>query len=115
MCPSNDEDKNNMPPIPYKQAVGCLLFTAQITRPEICYAVKQLSRFGSNLDKAHCKGVKRVTRCLKGTIDKGIVYEKQVQMIASQTVKLCINQSGLERLEKELNPHSLQEHGFILR
>ena len=45
MCPSTDEEKKSMEKIPYMQAVGCLLFAAQITRPDICFAVNMLSRF----------------------------------------------------------------------
>lgn len=74
MCPANDDDKQSMEKVPYMQAVGCLLFAAQITRPDICFAVNMLSRFSENPGKAHWNAVKRVMRYLKGTIDKGLVY-----------------------------------------
>ena len=61
------------------QAIGCLLFAAQNTQPVICYAVDVLSRFGTNPGKAHWDAVKRVMRNLKGTIDKGITFMKQIE------------------------------------
>ena len=74
MCPSTDEEKKSMEKIPYMQAVGCLLFAAQITRPDICFAVNMLSRFSSNPGMPHWTAVKRVMRYLKGTLDKCLVY-----------------------------------------
>lgn len=74
MCPTNDVDKMMMRDVPYMQAVGCLLFAAQISRPDICFAVNMLSRFSGNPGKAHWNAVKRVMRYLKGTINKGLVY-----------------------------------------
>ncbi|XP_065368828.1 uncharacterized protein LOC135961258 [Calliphora vicina] len=79
MSPEDDESKRNMSEVPYMQAIGCLLFAAQITRPDICYAINFLSRFGINPGRPHWEAVKRVMRYLKGTIDKGIVYKKQTE------------------------------------
>lgn len=62
MCPLNDADKMHMKYVPYMQAVGCLLFAAQITRPDICFAVNILSRFAENPGKAHWNAIKRVMR-----------------------------------------------------
>lgn len=74
MCPTDDNEKQEMAKIPYMQAVGSLLFAAQITRPDISYAVNLLSRFNTNPGKAHWSAVKRVMRYLKGTANKGLVY-----------------------------------------
>ena len=79
MSPQDEEGKKQLSNIPYMQAIGCLLFAAQLTRPDICYAVNFLSRFGTNPGKPHWEAVKRVMRYLKGTIDKGIVYRKEPQ------------------------------------
>ena len=57
------------------QAIGSLLFAAQITRPDISYAVNLLSRYGTNPGKAHWAAIKRVFRYLSGTIGKKLVYE----------------------------------------
>lgn len=85
MCPTNDADKMLMKDVPYMQAVGCLLFAAQISRPDICFAVNMLSRFSENPGKAHWNAVKRVLRYLKGTIDKGLVYDGK----SSEIIGFC--------------------------
>lgn len=75
MCPKTDKEKEEMKNVPYMEAVGCLLYAAQNTRPDICYIVNMLSRFNNNPGKAHWSAVKRVMRYLKGTINKGLVYD----------------------------------------
>lgn len=76
MSPSSDEQREEMTNIPYMQAIGCLLYASQITRPDICFAVNMLSRYCSNPGNAHWNAVKRVFRYLKGSINKGLVYSR---------------------------------------
>jgi hypothetical protein len=59
---------------PYRSAVGCLLYLALTTRPDIAYAVSVLSRHNSAPLQRHWTGVKRVFRYLAGTVDYGIKY-----------------------------------------
>lgn len=75
MCPTEQHEKEEMSKKPYMQAIGSLLFAAQITRPDISYAVNLLSRYGTNPGKAHWAAIKRVFRYLSGTIGKKLVYE----------------------------------------
>lgn len=63
-----DDDKNTGK-IPYQEAVGSLLYVAQCTRPDIAFAVNDVSRFNSNFGLVHWNAVKRIIRYLKGTID----------------------------------------------
>lgn len=67
--PITQEDRAKMNVIPYQEAVGSLLFAAQISRPDISYAVSCVSRFNQNPGQAHWVAVKRILRYLKGTID----------------------------------------------
>ncbi|KAG5879152.1 hypothetical protein JTB14_033357 [Gonioctena quinquepunctata] len=62
--------------IPYREAVGNLLYIAMNTRPEIAYAVSFVSQFCHNFDHSHWNAVKKIFRYLKATIDYGIVYSK---------------------------------------
>lgn len=63
--------------VPYRQAIGSLLFLATVTRPDISHAVGVLSRAVNNPTKAHWNGIKRVIRYLIGTTNYGILYSKQ--------------------------------------
>ena len=74
MCPTTAEEKRAMKEIPYQEAVGCLLYAAQISRPDICFAVSMLSRFNVNYGQAHWTAAKRVLRYLKGTINTKLVF-----------------------------------------
>jgi hypothetical protein len=54
----------------YRQAVGCLLYIALGSRPDIAYAATTLGRYSSNPDQTHWTAVKHLLRYLKATIDR---------------------------------------------
>ena len=69
MMPQTEEDKADMRRIPYRQVVGALMFLALTTRPDILFAVGEVSRYLSNPGQIHWTAVKRILRYLKGTQD----------------------------------------------
>lgn len=70
--PQNEWEKTDK--IPYREAVGCLLFLAMISRPDISYAVGLVSRFCNGFDSNHWNVIKRIFRYLIITEDYGILY-----------------------------------------
>ncbi|KPJ11482.1 Retrovirus-related Pol polyprotein from transposon TNT 1-94 [Papilio machaon] len=60
----------------YRSLVGCIMYIAVCTRPDIAHAASLLSQFNNCHSDTHWKAAKRVLRYLKGTIDYKIVYEK---------------------------------------
>lgn len=77
MCASSEGDREVLCNIPYQEAVGSLLYLVQGTRPDIAFAVNDVSRFNANFGSAHWTAVKRIFRYLRGTIDYKIVYSKE--------------------------------------
>ena len=55
-----------MSKIPYREAIGLLMWAAVATQPDIAFAVSLLSQFLKNPGEIHWKAVKRVMRYLKG-------------------------------------------------
>ncbi|KXJ84276.1 hypothetical protein RP20_CCG014294 [Aedes albopictus] len=76
MAPKTEEEEMEMRNVPYKEAVGCLSFVAQTTRPDIAFAVNAVSQFSSNPGKPHWEAVKRIIRYLKGTATKKLEYSR---------------------------------------
>ena len=72
--PVDDNAKARMNQFPYRQVVGKLMYLAVCTRPDICQAVNELSRFNNNPGKTHWEGAQRVLRYLKGTAGVGLLY-----------------------------------------
>jgi hypothetical protein len=64
----------------YREMVGSLLYISSWTRPDIAYAVSELSRFVSNPGLVHLTAAKRVFRDLKTTSGDGIVYQTRLAM-----------------------------------
>ena len=65
--------------VPYREAVGSLMYLAIATRPDISYAVGVLSRFSTNPGPAHWKAVKHLFRYLQGTKDLKLTYSPDCQ------------------------------------
>lgn len=60
--------------IPYREAVGSLMYLATATRPDIAHAVSIVSQKLDNPSDGDWKRVKRILRYLKGTVGCGIIY-----------------------------------------
>ena len=78
--PTSDVDKENMAIIPYRSAIGSLMYLSTCTRPDIAAAVSELSKFSQNPGMAHWEGVKRVMRYVSGTVDEGLLYKRGAQV-----------------------------------
>lgn len=76
MSPTTQTEIDEMKQIPYQEAVGCLTYLAQATRPDISFAVNQVSQFNSNPGLTHWSAVKRIMRYLRGTSGFRITYSK---------------------------------------
>ena len=59
----------------YQSAVGSLLYLSVKTRPDITFAVSNVSRYCAKPTIQHWKAVKRIMRYLKGTQNLGILYK----------------------------------------
>ena len=60
MEPSTEEERKRMADLPYREAVGALLWMARATRPEISQAVGQVAKYMANPGFAHWTAVKRI-------------------------------------------------------
>lgn len=76
MSPKNDFEREEMVDVPYQEAIGSIMFAAQVTRPDVCFAVNTVSRFIQNPGKAHWIAVKRILRYLNGTANARLVFNK---------------------------------------
>ena len=66
-CAESPEDIARMARIPYREAVGSLMYAAIATRPDIAFAVSMLSQFLDNPGPRHWEAAKRIFRYLQGT------------------------------------------------
>ena len=62
--------------VPYREAIGSLMYLMTCTRPDLASSLQILSRYMSKPAKEHWEGVKRVLRYLKGTQTHGIMFKK---------------------------------------
>ncbi|CAH2099085.1 unnamed protein product [Euphydryas editha] len=59
---------------PYREAVGSLIHAATVSRPDILFAVSQVSRFLNCHNESHWNAVKRILKYLKDTKNYGLYY-----------------------------------------
>ena len=62
--------------MPVKAAVGCLLWVAGNTRPDVANPVRAIARHSHNPSPRHWKGLRKIMGYLKGTRDLGIVFRR---------------------------------------
>lgn len=67
MAPVDDRERSDMAAVPYRSAVGSLMYAMVAIRPDIAAAVGAVSRFAENPGQQHWLAVKRVMRYLRGT------------------------------------------------
>ena len=73
--PRNPEEKEEMRKFSYREAVGALMWTATMTRPDIACAVRAVARFCENPGPAHKKAVMKILQYLLHTKEWGICHE----------------------------------------
>ena len=74
MCPKTDIERDTVASLPFRAIVGKCMYLATCTRPDIAYAVRELTRFMSNYGRKHFDAAKHLLRYLKGTCHRGIIY-----------------------------------------
>jgi hypothetical protein len=65
----NDQHLDEMRGVPYKEAVGSLMYAMVATRPDLAFVVSLVSQFMSRPRPLHWARVKRIMRYLKGILD----------------------------------------------
>ena len=69
MSPTTEAERVDMARVPYRSAVGSLMYAMVATRPDIAAAVSAVSRFMENPGSEHWTAVKHIMRYLKNTAD----------------------------------------------
>lgn len=80
MSPKTAAEKKEMEGVPYREALGSLMYAYQGTRPDLGSAVTILSSFAENPGKAHWNALKRTLRYLKGTKDLRLKFNDSGSM-----------------------------------
>jgi hypothetical protein len=61
--------------VPYREAIGALLYMSIRTRPDITVAVGALAKHVHESRPLHWEGVKRILRYLQGTKNNPLVFQ----------------------------------------
>jgi hypothetical protein len=68
------EDIAKMCNVPYREAVGSLMYAAMGTRPDIAFATSTVAQYSENPGWKHWEAVKRIFRYLMGTKNLQLTY-----------------------------------------
>jgi hypothetical protein len=77
---NKDDDAPEIDQTMYRSMIGSLLYLTA-SRPDIMQVVGLVGRFQSNPKETHVLAVKRIFRYLQGTIDYGLWYSKNTDLI----------------------------------
>jgi hypothetical protein len=79
MSPTTESGTFVMRKVPYREAVGCLMYLTIVSRPDIAFAVGQVSRYCENPGPAHWEAVKRILAYISGTRKHGLLFSGSSQ------------------------------------
>ena len=79
--PKTDHERKQMQNVPYKEAVGALIYLSVTTRFDIAYAVSIVARHLSDPGWGHWLAVKRILRYLKGTTKMGLCFQRSTESV----------------------------------
>ncbi|KAE8999688.1 hypothetical protein PR002_g18388 [Phytophthora rubi] len=72
-----DEDDLLSDHVPYRAAVGALLYLSRVSRPDLAFAVNQVAAHASKPKVFHWTAVKQILRYIAGTTDMTLIYRRQ--------------------------------------
>uniref|UniRef100_A0AAV1T564 Polyprotein n=1 Tax=Peronospora matthiolae TaxID=2874970 RepID=A0AAV1T564_9STRA len=75
MCVDGCKHEETMANVPFRNAVGCLMYLMVGTRPDLAAAVGVLSQFSADPCPTHWQALKRVLRYIQGTKEYVIEYQ----------------------------------------
>ncbi len=75
------EDSTPAVNVPYRQAIGSLMYLMIGSPPDLAFAVGKLSQYSENPSQENWTAVKRVFRYINGTKDFGILYNGNKPLI----------------------------------
>ncbi|XP_073136772.1 secreted RxLR effector protein 161-like [Henckelia pumila] len=76
--PSNDMEKEEMLKISYASGVGSIMYGMVCGRLDLAYTISVVSRYMTNLGKAHWEALKWTTMVLEGSVDLRLIFKKQI-------------------------------------
>jgi hypothetical protein len=59
----------------FRSAAASMIYFCTWTRPDLSYAVSKLCKFMHNPGQVHVTALKRVLRYIKGTVNKGLIFD----------------------------------------
>ena len=80
MCPKTEQERTLARRQPYRELVGSLMYLMVCTRPDIAFAISQLSRYTSNHGPGHWSALMHVIRYVKGSKGLGVTYRGDTEL-----------------------------------
>ncbi len=79
--PDSDPSQKPAGDVPYRSAIGCIMWLSVGTRPDLAYAFGYLAKFSESPLVEHWTSIKRVLRYIAGTKTLGIEFGKSPEII----------------------------------
>jgi len=73
-CPIDAQEIEYMCKVPYREAIGSLMYLAVSTHPDLSFAIMTLSQFLNNPGVSHWEGVKHIMHYVGGALEHTLTY-----------------------------------------
>ncbi|XP_057378538.1 uncharacterized protein LOC130700504 [Daphnia carinata] len=81
MNPQNSDEEEIMAKVPYREAIGSLMYLMVMTRPDIAFAVSQVAQDSEKPGPHHWNAVKRILSYLSSTIHYGLCFGQKNSLV----------------------------------
>jgi hypothetical protein len=93
----SSEEVDEIKRVPYREAIGSLMYLANATRPDIAYSVNYLARKQLSPTEEDWNEVKRILRYLRGTTDLGLKFtsnSEDLEALTDSSFRDCENSTS---------------------
>lgn len=94
---NSPEEVDEIKRVPYREAIGSLMYLANATRPDIAYPVNYLARKQLSPTEEDWNEVKRILRYLRGTTDIGLKFtsnSENLEALTDSSFRDCENSTS---------------------
>ena len=102
----------------YQSAIGSLIYLMLGSRPDLAFSINKLAQYSANPTHRHWKGIKRILRFVKATINAKLILghrnNTDSQNVGTEMNRLVMKYFDAAYMDNSNDRHSLMGYMFFV-